>query len=113
MVMKICFITGMGGDRVKVTIPDVFREDYAYGHNASYNRANARSAEVDHNNAIKYGWQRPYPLKPFIGDILKELEERYKPDSIEYTGFCVFANEELTEEEIQSILKGIELESMK
>ena len=111
--MKVCFITGMSGDRVKVTIPDAFREEYAYGYNVSYSRLNARMAQIDHENAIKYGWKNPYPLKPFIGDILKELQETYKVDKVEYEGFCVFANEELTEEEVQSILKRIELESMK
>lgn len=110
MIMKVCFISGLGGDRVKVTIPDKFREEYAYGYNASYNRRNARSAEIDHENAIKFGWQNPYPLKPFIGDILKEIEETYKPDKIQYEGFCVFRNEEMSEEEVQGLLESIEKE---
>lgn len=113
MTMKVHFIVGMSGDRVKINISDIFQEEYAYGYNASYNRLNARMAEIDHENAIKYGWKSSYPLKPFIGDILKELQETYNPEEIEYTGFYVFANREMTEDEVQSVLKRIELESMK
>ena len=111
MTMKVHFIVGMSGDRVKIDIPNIFQEEFAYGYNASYNRLNARMAEIDHENAIKYGWKNPYPLKPFIGDILKELQETYKVDKVEYDGFCVFANEQLTEEEVQSIIKRIEKEN--
>lgn len=112
-VMKVCFIKGINGDSVKVTISDIFREEYVYGYNASHSRAFAEIAERDHENAIKYSWKNSYPLKPFIGDILKKLQEIYKVDKIEYSGFCVFTNEELTEENVQSILNRIEMESMK
>lgn len=111
IIMEVCFITGINGDRVKITIPNTFQEEYIYGYNASYNRLNAQMAQVDHENAIKYGWQRTYLLKPFIGDILKELKETYKVNKIKYEGFCIFTNKKLDEKEIQCILKEIELES--
>lgn len=105
--MSVRFVVGMNGDRVQVKIQEgdqyIFQEDYSYGYNASYNRMFANLATEDHENAIKYGWRGIYPLKPFIGDILKDLIETHYIDSddIEYSGYYVFAGREATPEEVQ------------
>lgn len=105
--MTVRFIVGMSGDRVQVKIQEgdqyIFQEDYSYGYNASYNRFFADLAAEDHENAIKYGWRGIYPLKPFIGDILKDLiEDNFiGNDDIEYSGYYVLAGREMTAEEVQ------------
>ena len=32
-----------------------------------------RNAKIDNENAIKYNWKGFFPLKPYIGDIFKDL----------------------------------------
>ena len=105
--MYVHFVVGLNGDRVEVTIKgdavEVFKHGYAYGYNASYNRQFARLAEVEYENAIKYKWKGPRILKPFIGDILKDLIETHYigNDDIEYSGYYVLAGRAATPEEVQ------------
>lgn len=113
MTMKVHFIVGINGDRVEVSIDDVFSQEYAYGYNVSHNRAFARIAEKDVENAKKYGWKSSYCLKPFIGDVLDEIKEKYKPEKIEYSGYYVFSNQPMTDDEVRKKIERIELESMK
>lgn len=111
--MLVRFIVGLNGDRVQVKISEgdqcIFEEDYSYGYNASYNRMFAEIAAKDHEDAIKYGWRGIYPLKPFIGDILKDLIETHyiSNDDIEYSGYYVLAGREATPEEVQKTVDKI------
>lgn len=111
--MSVRFIVGLNGDRVQVKISEgdkcIFEEDYSYGYNASYNRMFAEIAAKDHEDAIKYGWRSIYPLKPFIGDILKDLIETHYigNDDIEYSGYYVLAGREATPEEVQKKVDAI------
>lgn len=112
MTMKVHFIVGMSGDRVKVTVDDIFSHEYAYGYDVSHNRIFARIAAKDVEDAKKYGWKSSYCLKPFIGDVLDEIKEKYKPEKIEYSGYYVFASRAMTEDEVQKSVERIERESM-
>ena len=112
--MSVRFIEGISRDKVEVVIKDgqqvLHNQTYSYGYDASYNRANADIATRKHEEAKKYGWTSPYYcLKPFIGDILKDLIETYYigNQDIEYTGYNVFANRALTSEEIKEIVDKI------
>jgi hypothetical protein len=108
--LNIHFISGINGDKVKVTINDSIVKEYIYGYNASYNRKYAKYAEQDVENAKRYHWIGSYCLKPFIGDILDELIKEYQPNEIEYSGYNVFSGRKMTEEEIQKTIKAIEKE---
>ena len=97
--MKVRFVSGIGGDKVEVTVKDgeqvLHNQTYSYGDNASYNRLNAEIAASQYARAQKNGWtSRYYCLKPFIGDI-------------EYSGYYVFANREATPEEVQHLVDKI------
>lgn len=112
--MKVRFVSGISGDRVDVTIKDgeqvLHNQTYSYGDNASYSRMNADIAASQYAQAQKYGWTNPYYcLKPFIGDILKDLIETHYigNDDIEYSGYYVFADREATPEEVQRIVDKI------
>lgn len=105
--MYVHFVAGLNGDRVEVTIKEdaveVFKHSYAYGYNASRNRQFARLAEAEYEDAIKYKWKGPHILKPFIGDILKDLIETYYigNDDIEYSGYYVLGGCAAPPEEVQ------------
>ena len=112
--MKVRFVSGIGGDKVEVTVKDgeqvLHSQTYSYGDNASYNRLNAEIAASQYARAQKNGWtSRYYCLKPFIGDILKDLIETHYigNDDIEYSGYYVFANREATPEEGQHLVDKI------
>ena len=112
--MKVNFISGISGDSVVIKIFDdfdkniLFQERYYYGENASCNRKFEEIARRNHEQSEKYGWTNTYPLKPFIGDIIRDLIEAYYiENNIEYTGYNVFTNKELTTEEIQKIVDAI------
>lgn len=108
--IHIHFISGICDDRVKITINDLLVLEYAYGYNASYNREFAKYAEQDIESAKKYDWKGTYTSKPFIGDILDELMEKYQPDEIVYSGHCVFPQRKMTGKEIQEKIARIEKE---
>ena len=111
--MYVHFVIGLNGDRVEVRIQEdaveVFKQSYAYGYNASYNRKFARLAELEREDAIKYNWKGVYILKPFIGDILNDLIETYYigNDDIEYSGYYVFAGRAATPVEVQKLVDAI------
>lgn len=114
MVVNIRFIAGINGDRVDVKITDneetVFSETYAYGYTASYNKENARYAEKDYENSIKYGWiSIGHCPKPYIGDILTELLAKYNmtKDDAKYSGYYVFPDREATKEEVKKIIERL------
>lgn len=110
-LMSIHYVNGLNSDNVNVVISNgervIFSENYAFGYNSSYNRKFARMAEIDHLNAIKYGWHYSYPLKPFIGDILNDLCKKYEIDKseIHYSGRYIFCEKDYTEEEAQDLVK--------
>lgn len=113
--MSIRYINGLNADRVEVSIFDenkkvIFSEEYAFGYNASYNRVWAAMAEADYINSIKYNWGRVCSLKPFIGDILNELCQKYdiEKDKIVYSGKYIFTGNEYTEEEAQDLVRLFE-----
>ena len=113
--MKVNFVSGLTVDSVVVTILDnskkdtLFQESYFYGENASYNRGFEKIAKRDHETAERCGWKGVYPLKPFIGDILRDLIETYYigNDDIEYTGYNVYAGRTLTDKEVQKRVNAI------
>ena len=94
--MRIHYIAGINSDRVQVSIENqkekLFSEEYAFGYNASSSRKNAEYSRKDHEDAIKYGWKPAHPFKPFIGDILNELKEKFQinEQDIVFTGHNVF-----------------------
>ena len=95
-LMRIHYIAGINSDSVQVSIENqkekLFSEDYAFGYNASSSRKNAEYSRQDHEDAIKYGWKPARPFKPFIGDILNELKEKFQinEQDIVFTGHNVF-----------------------
>ena len=112
--MKVNFINGTSADNVYVQIFDdaggqILQEEYSYGYNASRTRVFEDIARRDHDRAEKYGWSNYYPLKPFIGDILKDLIETYYigNDDIEYGGYLIYAGRPMTKEEIQKTVDAI------
>ena len=117
MIMKVHFVTGISGDRVEVKIFEnediIFEKVYFYGYNASWSRKSADFAHRDHEDAIKYGWDTTWHTeKPFIGDILQDLAETYTiaDSDIIYTGYMVFAERDMTEEEVMRRIDKIKEE---
>ena len=106
MKSTIKYIQGLNGSRFEIN-----GVTYAYGYTCSRTREFARMAEKDHEDAIKYGWKNPYPLKPFIGDILKEVCPDWR--TARWTGVNIFAGRPLRPEEIRKIKKDIEEEELK
>lgn len=97
MKIKIHYISGISGDRIEVSIlndngKQINKESYAFGYNASYNRENAS-----------------YSLKPYIGDILISILNKYHMtiDDAEYSGYYVFIGREATPTEIIRIKKDL------
>lgn len=113
--MKVNFVSGISRDNVVVTILDdskeniLFHQSYFYGENASRNRVFEEIARRDHGQAERCGWKDVYPLKPFIGDILRDLIETYYIGNgdIEYAGYNAYAGRLLTVEEVKKIVDAI------
>ena len=89
--MTIMPLAGLNADGFTVIINDaageeLFKKEYSYGHNASYDRRFAQWAEKDYNDSIKYGWKTSRALKPYVADIIDELCSKYGIDknSIEF-----------------------------
>lgn len=81
----------------------LYRERYAYGYNASYNRKHAKYAQDDYDNAIKYDWQNKPSLKPFIGDIVHDLCAQYdinEDDIIYEKGKHLFMNTDASDADV-------------
>lgn len=114
MKMNVRYVSGTRADRVEVSIfgsdnKEVFKETYTYGYNASYNKQFAAMAKTDYENSIKYKWRGIYTLKPFIGDILTDLCNKYEinKDEINYSGYLVYSDKEYTEEEAKKLVKEL------
>lgn len=108
MKLKLHYIAGINGDRLEITYNDI-KINHAFGYTCSSSRENEKYAEEDHFNAIKYGWKTFYPLKPYIGDIVKDIvEENYiEAKDIEYSGYNVFCGRALTKEEVDSVFEKL------
>ena len=111
--MSIRYIMGLNSNRVDVkiygSVIGVFERTYYLGYNASSCRRYAEYARQDYENAKKYGWKTTYCLKPYIGDILKDLVETngINNEDIVYSGYNVFAQKELEELEVNKIFKNL------
>lgn len=112
--MKVNFVNGISADRVYIQIFNdagelLLKEEYLYGYNASHTRIFENIARRDHDNAERCGWSNCYPLKPFIGDILRDLIETYYigNDDIEYDGYLTYSGRPMTKEEVQKIVDAI------
>lgn len=110
--IKVKYIVGINGDRVEVEIFEnekiIEKETYSFGYNASYNRKFAKFAEQDYNNSIKYNWKSHYCLKPYIGDILVELFNKYNltKEDVEYSAYYVMSNKyDTTKEQSERIME--------
>lgn len=102
MKLKLHYIAGINGDRLEVSYDNV-KINHAFGYTCSSSRANERYAEKNHYDAIKYKWNTIYPLKPYIGDLIKDIVETnyINAEDIEYSGYNVFAGREMTKEEVK------------
>ena len=111
--IKVKYIVGINGDRIEVEIfengKNIEKETYSFGYNVSYNRQLAKYAEQDYKNSIKYNWKNTYHLKPYIGDILVNLFNKYNltKEKVEYSAYYVFLNTYATKEEIETIVKDL------
>ena len=111
--IKVKYVVGINGDRVEVEIFEnekvIEKETYSFGYNASRNREFAYFAEQDYNNSIKYNWKSHYCLKPYIGDLLVELFNKYNltKEEVEYSVYKVLSDNYATEEELEKIVKGL------
>ena len=104
-VMIISVRSGLNADGFTVSIVNgknskVFNNRYDYGYNASHSKEGARYAETDHENGIKFKWNRVPELRPYTTDIIKDLMKKHniKRDNIQIkVGTSVFSGEKLPE----------------
>jgi len=113
MKAYVNFISGISGDRVEVKIYNedklIKEEIYSYGYNASYNRSIAEYARQEYEKSIKYNWEYPRKLQPYIGDLLVELFNKYgmTKEEAEYSGYYVFPQREATKDEVKEIIESL------
>ena len=123
-IMTISVDSGLNADGCTVEITNngniIFKEKYSYGYNASYNRKYARYAKQDYERSKKYGWKTTYTLKPYIGDIITELCDKYdidKNDILFRNGKNVFTGGNVTDRKVSDFIndhiKGVREESYK
>lgn len=113
--MTIVPLAGLNADGFTVVInnadgEELFKKEYSYGYNASYDRKLAQWAEKDYNDSIKYGWKTPRALKPYVADIIDELCRKYGIDknSIEFVpGKNVFNGGNVTGDFVDSMKKKV------
>ena len=107
MTMKVRFYSRASGDRVDVRIfansDLVMKNSYLYGFNASYNRFYADLSMKERNIALANNWSMVPEIKPFIGDILRDLAETYYVEAadISYSGCYELLQKEMTGKEVQ------------
>ena len=114
------YIEGINGNRVEVKITNEKGKllnaikTYYFGLNASNTRENEARALKDYQDNIRYGWDNPhYCLKPYIGDILKDIVETYyiKEENIIYSAENIFANktydEKTSKKKFEKLLEEI------
>ncbi len=80
--LVVTLSSGINSDGFEVDVVDdsntsVFHEKYSYGYNASYSRELAEMAANDHDAAKQYRWDSVPSLKPFTGDIINDLCNKY------------------------------------
>ena len=90
--MIISPLSGINSDGFNIIInneagEEIFKQEYRYGINASYDRKFAKYAENDVEKANKYNWKNTPSLKPYVKDIVDDLCREYNisSDSIEIT----------------------------
>lgn len=111
--MTIMPLAGINSDGFTVVInnaagEELFKKEYRYGYDASYERESARRAEKDYNDSIKYRWKTSRTLKPYVADIVDELCTKYGIDknSIEFVpGKNIFNGGSVTGDFVDSMKK--------
>lgn len=106
--MTITIGSSINSDGCTIVVTDesdkvLFKEEYSYGYNASYNRKFAKYAQDDYDNAIKYNWKNKPSLKPFIGDIVNELCTKFNinKNDIRYAkGTNLFKGTDASDEQV-------------
>ena len=92
--LLVRFICGINGDRVEATVVSpkneiLLNKELIYGVNVSSSR----------KDAIK--------CKPFIGEVLMDIVETHFINDITYSGYYVFSNKEMTEDDIERRVNAI------
>ena len=110
--LLVRFICGINGDRVEATVINpkdevLLKKELVYGANVSSSRKNAAYSLEERQNAIKYNWTTPIAYKPFIGEVLMDMVETYFINNIIYSGYYVFSNKEMTEDDIERRVNAI------
>ena len=91
--LLVKFICGINGDRVEATVINpkdevLLKKELIYGVNVSNSRKNAA-------------------YKPFIGEVLMDIVETHFINDITYSGYYVFSNKEMTEDDIERKVNAI------
>ena len=92
--LLVRFICGINGDRVEATVINpkdevLLKKELIYGVNVSNSRKNAA-----------YN-------KPFIGEVLMDIVEAYFINDITYSGYYIFSDKEMTEDDIEKRVNAI------
>lgn len=118
------YVEGIYGDRIEIAIELIdfpnerkllnIIKTYHLGFDASSTRENEARALKDYQDNIRYGWNNPhYRLKPYIGDILKDIIEtsHVKKENIVYSAENVFIHktydEKTAKEKFERLLEEI------
>jgi hypothetical protein len=118
--LHLNYIEGINGNRIEVKLTNEKEEllnpvkTYYFGFDVSSTRENEAYALKDYQDNIRYGWNNPYYcLKPYVGDVLKDIVETYniKEENIIYSAKNVFAgkiyDEKTTKEKFEKLLEEI------
>ena len=110
--LLVRFICGINGDRVEATVINpkgevLLKKELIYGVNVSSSRKNAEYSLQECQDAIKYNWSTPRAYKPFIGEVLMDIVETHFINDITYSGYYVFSNKEMTEDDIERRVNAI------
>ena len=110
--LLVRFICGINGDRDEATVISpkdevLLKKELIYGVNVSSSRKNAEYSLQECQDAIKYNWYNQRAYKPFIGEVLMDIVETHFINDITYSGYYVFSNKEMTEDEVQKRVDAI------
>ena len=110
--LLIRFICGINSNRVEATVINpkdevLLKKELIYGVNVSSSRKNAEYSLQECQDAIKYNWSTPRAYKPFIGEVLMDIVETHFINDITYSGYYVFSNKEMTEDDIERRVNAI------
>ena len=108
-------ISGINSDGFKVIVnneagEEIFKQEYRYGINASYDRKFAKYAEDDIENAKKYNWKNTPSPKPYVADIINGLCNQYdiNKNDIQFTpGDNTFTGDKVSDSFTNKIKKLI------